>query len=210
MGQVQSNHGPGRRNREQKVERAKAARIPWSSSWCRSRLHRSGHRRRACGKSPRWPGKSRGGVLVQRQWTCAHKLQQPAQRCCNHRISRGHLQYQLTNGDETRDANRIGNYSKGLVHNSIGQVTNFSYNSLLAAVNSGAPELFSQFQLGGNTPLVDPQAGLAFDLEGTDSHQLAIGTPASRLQASKSPGRRGCGKLLDGVVARRRFHAIRQ
>ena len=26
---------------------------------------------------------------------------------------------------------------------------------------------------------MDPQAGLAFDLEGTDSHQLAIGTPPS-------------------------------
>ncbi len=86
---------------------------------------------------------------------------------------------QLTNGDETRYPNRIGNYSKGLVHNSIGQVTNFSYNSLLAAVNSGAADLFSQIQMGGNTPLVDPQAGLAFDLEGTDSHQLAIGTPPS-------------------------------
>lgn len=31
--------------------------------------------------------------------------------------------------------------------------------------------------MGGNTPLVDPQSGLAFDLEGTDCHQLAIGTP---------------------------------
>jgi hypothetical protein len=86
---------------------------------------------------------------------------------------------QITNGDEIRYPNHIGNYSKGLVHNSIGEVTNFSYNSLLAAVNSGAPELFNQIQLGGNTPLVDPQAGLAFDLEGTDSHQLAIGTPPS-------------------------------
>ncbi len=59
---------------------------------------------------------------------------------------------QVTNGDETNFPNHIGNYSKGLIHNSIG---------------------------GGNTPLVDPQAGLAFDLEGTDSHQLAIGTPPS-------------------------------
>ncbi len=33
--------------------------------------------------------------------------------------------------------------------------------------------------MGGNIPLVNPQAGLAFDLEGADSHALAIGTPPS-------------------------------
>ncbi|MFZ0883710.1 MAG: hypothetical protein WAN14_09955 [Candidatus Acidiferrales bacterium] len=52
-----------------------------------------------------------------------------------------------------------------------------SYNTLLQAVRSGEPQDFAQIQLGGNTPLVDPQCGLAFDLEGTDCHQLAIGTP---------------------------------
>ena len=86
---------------------------------------------------------------------------------------------EVTNGDENRYPNHIGNYSKGLVHNYIGEVDNASYSSLLEAVKSGAPALFDQIQLGGNTPLVDPQAGLAFDLEGTDSHQLAIGTPPS-------------------------------
>ena len=30
------------------------------------------------------------------------------------------------------------------------------------------------FPLGGGEKLVNPLAGLAFDLEGTDSHQLAI------------------------------------
>ena len=86
---------------------------------------------------------------------------------------------QVTNGDETNFPNYIGNYSKGLVHDSIGEVDSKSYQSLLNGVNSGNPSAFDQIQLGGNTPLVDPQAGLAFDLEGTDSHQLAIGTPPS-------------------------------
>src|SRR6267142_538965 len=86
---------------------------------------------------------------------------------------------QVTNGDETNVPNHIGNYSKGLIHNSIGEVDSSSYQSLLNAVNSGNPSAFDQIQLGGNTPLVDPQAGLAFDLEGTDSHQLAFGTPPS-------------------------------
>ena len=93
---------------------------------------------------------------------------------------------EITNGDEQRYSNRIGNFSKGLAHNNIGEVTPASYNSLLNAVHGGQPQQFEQIQLGGNTLLVDPQAGLAFDLEGTDSHQLAIGTPpavASRAMA---------------------------
>jgi hypothetical protein len=84
---------------------------------------------------------------------------------------------QVTNGDENLYPNHIGSYSKGLVHNNIGEVDSASYRSLLEAVNSGEPALFEQIQLGGNSPLVNPQAGLAFDLEGTDSHQLVIGTP---------------------------------
>ena len=93
---------------------------------------------------------------------------------------------QVTNGDEQRYSNRIGNFSKGLVHNSIGEVDPASYNSLLQAVRGGQPQQFAQIVLGGGTPLVDPQSGLAFDLEGTDCHQLAIGTPpavASRQMA---------------------------
>jgi hypothetical protein len=86
---------------------------------------------------------------------------------------------QITNGDERNFPNYIGNFSKGLVHNSIGEVSSSSYQSFLAALNSGNPSLFEHIQMGGNTPLVNPQAGLAFDLEGCDSHQLAIGTPPS-------------------------------
>jgi hypothetical protein len=86
---------------------------------------------------------------------------------------------EVTNGDERRFPNYIGNYSKGLVHNGIGEVDSASYASLLRAVNNGDTRLFEQIQMGGKVPLVDPQAGLAFDLEGTDSHQLAIGTPPS-------------------------------
>lgn len=93
---------------------------------------------------------------------------------------------QITNGDEQRYSNKIGTYSKGLVHNGIGEVDPASYHSLLRALQSGEPQQFEQIQLGGNALLVDPQSGLAFDLEGTDSHQLAIGTPpaiASRAMA---------------------------
>ena len=115
-----------------------------------------------------------------------------AQQSFQNRVNAAHAELnvpapqQITNGDEQRYPNRIGNYSKGLLHNNIGEVEPASYQSFLKAVRSGEPQDFEQIQLGGNTPLVDPQSGLAFDLEGTDCHQLAIGTPpavASRQMA---------------------------
>ncbi len=108
-----------------------------------------------------------------------------AQKCFNIRVNAAQAELRLrvpgevTNGDEARFPNYIGNFSKGLVHNAIGEVDPASYASLLRAVRNGDPQLFEQIQLRGTVPLVDPQAGLAFDLEGTDSHQLAIGTPPS-------------------------------
>jgi hypothetical protein len=81
---------------------------------------------------------------------------------------------QTTNGDEQRYPNFIGNYSKGLPHNSVGEVDAQAYGKFLDAVSDGTWQAFEQVPLGGNTPLVNPLSGLAFDLEGTDSHQLAI------------------------------------
>jgi hypothetical protein len=86
---------------------------------------------------------------------------------------------QITNGDEQRFSNHIGNFSKGLEHNNIGEVVPSSWNSFIHALSTGNPKDFDQIQMGGNVLLVDPQAGLAFDLEGSDSHSLAIGTPPS-------------------------------
>ena len=82
---------------------------------------------------------------------------------------------QVTNGDE-RDhhLHHLGNFSKGLPHNSIGEVDASAYRALVRAVGRGTAAAFEQVRLGGNTPLVNPLAGVAFDLEGTDSHQLTI------------------------------------
>src|SRR5215472_6658540 len=79
-----------------------------------------------------------------------------------------------TNGDEQKYRNFIGNYSKGLPHNAIGEVDPSAYRSLLSAVRQGTAAAFEQVPLAGNTKLVNPLAGSAFDLEGTDSHQLTI------------------------------------
>ena len=78
------------------------------------------------------------------------------------------------NNDERLFESRIGNYSKGLPHNSIGEVDPAAYFAFLRAAQSGDPDHWDAIPLGGTTPLTNPQAGLAFDLQGTDSHQLAI------------------------------------
>src|SRR5205823_493279 len=73
------------------------------------------------------------------------------------------------NGDEDLYSNKIGNYSKGLPHNNLGEVDLAAYNSYLAAIRSGLPSDFESIILGGDTKLTDPQCGLAFAMEGMDS-----------------------------------------
>jgi hypothetical protein len=94
---------------------------------------------------------------------------------------------QISNGDETRYPNFIGNYSQGLPHDSIGEVEATAYQALLTAVDTGNPSDFANIPLGGNTKLVDPQGGLAFDLEGTDSGQLTS-PPSPRLASAERAG----------------------
>ena len=84
---------------------------------------------------------------------------------------------QTTNGDEERYANYIGSYSKGLPHNALGEVDRAAYGRLLDAARVGKAEEIEEVPLGGTVKLVNPMAGVAFDLEGADSHQLAIGPP---------------------------------
>ena len=94
---------------------------------------------------------------------------------------------QLGNGDEARYPNFIGNYSQGLPHSSIGEVDPAAYQALQTAVDTGAPSDFANIPLGGNTKLVDPQGGLAYDLEGTDSGQLTV-PPAPKLASAERAG----------------------
>ena len=87
-----------------------------------------------------------------------------------------------TNGDEALYPNRIGNFSKGLPHDGLGEVDATAYAKFFKAVKTGNPADFEAIPLGGNTRLIDPQSGLAFDMEGTDSHQMTM--PASPALAS--------------------------
>ena len=92
------------------------------------------------------------------------------------------------NDDEELYPNKIGNFSKGLPHNNDGTVVLSAYNALLTAINSGRPADFDAIPLGGTTGLTNPQAGLAFDLQGPDAHAL-VQPPApafaSRAQAAE-------------------------
>jgi hypothetical protein len=88
------------------------------------------------------------------------------------------------NGEE-KDYPFVANFSKGLPHNNLGEVEADSYQFLLAALSSGNKSDFEAIPLGGDRKLRNPQAGLAFDLQGPDSHHLAI-RPAPRIDGPEN------------------------
>ena len=87
-----------------------------------------------------------------------------------------------TNGDEELYSNQIGSYSKGLPHNDLGEVDVAAYALLVRAMKTGNPSDFEAIPSGSPVASlarrqVDPQAALAFDLQGADSHHLAMIAP---------------------------------
>ncbi len=89
-----------------------------------------------------------------------------------------------TNGDEARYPKRIGNYSKGLPHNALGEVDAAAYDKLVAAAKSGKPADFEAIPMGGTRKLTNPQAGLAFQMQGADPTALLL--PAAPAFASQA------------------------
>jgi membrane-associated phospholipid phosphatase len=78
------------------------------------------------------------------------------------------------NGDEALYPDKIGNYTKGLPHNSLGEVDIDAYDALIKALLSGNPDDFESVPITGDIKLKNPQSGLAFDLIGADSHHLGM------------------------------------
>ncbi|HEX8702097.1 MAG TPA: vanadium-dependent haloperoxidase [Myxococcaceae bacterium] len=69
----------------------------------------------------------------------------------------------------------IGNYSKGLQHDALGDPDPVSYGSLLRALESRDPGDFEEILQPPNAiKLTNPQAGLAFDLEAPDAQALTM------------------------------------
>jgi len=78
------------------------------------------------------------------------------------------------NGDETAYPSGIANFTKGFAHNTFGEVDPTAYADYLAAVKTGKRADFDAIPMGGTIQLVDPQAGIAFDLETYDASQNSI------------------------------------
>jgi hypothetical protein len=69
----------------------------------------------------------------------------------------------------------IANYSKGLRHDAVGDPDPVSYGSLLRALESRDPGDFEEILQPANAKkLTNPQAGLAFDLEGPDAQAVTM------------------------------------
>jgi hypothetical protein len=110
---------------------------------------------------------------------------------------RPHLD-QLNNGEESQyripggNLSYIANYTKALPHSRLGEVDPAAYRALLRALYSGNPDQFEQIPLGqlSGLDLTNPQAGLAFDLEGPDAQSVTI-PPAPRIDEPEVAGEMG-------------------
>ncbi|MEW5927362.1 MAG: vanadium-dependent haloperoxidase [Gemmatimonadota bacterium] len=88
----------------------------------------------------------------------------------------------FNNNDEVNHPDEepfVGSYSKGLRHDALGDPEPISYGSLLRALESRDPGDFEEIVLGGALKLVNPQAGLAFELSGPDPQAVTM-PPAPR------------------------------
>ncbi len=106
--------------------------------------------------------------------------QQRADAAFNLRVNQATTQHNLplvqhpSNSDETLYPDKGASYSKCLPHDSYGRVDLDAYNSLLNALTTGNPSDFATIPLGGTALLTNPQAGLAYDLEGKDGHNFTV------------------------------------
>ncbi len=101
------------------------------------------------------------------------------------------------NGDERLYPSKIGNYSKNLKHDALtGEVDPAAYQAMIAAISTGRFADFEALAMNGHfgapnsnvqRRLVNPGSGYAYDLEGTDSHQLKL-PPAPAFASAQEAG----------------------
>ncbi|HEX8090347.1 MAG TPA: vanadium-dependent haloperoxidase [Blastocatellia bacterium] len=104
--------------------------------------------------------------------------------------NRSSSQDHISNVDEAAFPNKIGNFSKGLPHHSNGEVVVSAYNQLIRALTTGKPADFERITMGcpdltRRFKFINPQAGLAFDLEGDDGHKPFV-PPANSINSRKA------------------------
>ena len=92
----------------------------------------------------------------------------------------------VTNGDEERYPNGIASFTKGLPHDTTGEPDPKAYAALVRALSSSSVSL-NEVPLASRQRLVNPQAALAFTLEGPDSHQCDV-VPAPSFSSAEQAG----------------------
>ncbi|HSJ76070.1 MAG TPA: hypothetical protein VK899_07815, partial [Gemmatimonadales bacterium] len=108
------------------------------------------------------------------------------------------------NNDEVNYGSFIGNYSKSLKHDSLGDPDPKSYGTLLRALQSRDPADFEEIELStaatsAPLKLTNPQTGLTFDIEGPDPQERTI-PPAPRFDSEQAAHE--MGELYWMAVAR--------
>jgi hypothetical protein len=112
--------------------------------------------------------------------------------------SRRHPEH-ANNNDEVNYPDRpfIGNHSKSLRHDALGDPEPISYGTLLRALQSQDPGDFEEILLApppangqGPVKLTNPQAGLAFDLEAPDAQAVTM-PPAPRFDSEQAAAEMG-------------------
>ncbi len=119
------------------------------------------------------------GNLASNRYMKAYKCRTAAAKLAREKP----IVYHITNGDDDRYPNKIGSYTKALPHNQLGEVDQAAYATLATARTTQNPDLFEQVTLGLGRKLTSPQAGLAMDLEGPDSHHVTMAPPPALASA---------------------------
>ena len=124
---------------------------------------------------PSFPFGTEPASLASNRYMKAYKCRTAAAKLARERPIVTHT----TNGDDTRYTNKIASYTKALPHNQLGEVDAAAYETLTRARETRNPVLFDEIKLGLGRKLTSPQAGLAMDLEGPDSHHVTMPPPPS-------------------------------
>lgn len=80
-----------------------------------------------------------------------------------------------TNGDDDRYPERFASFSKGLPHDTLGEVDPSAYEALVDALEQRAP--FDAIPLGGTRLLENPSAAHSFTVSGYDPHDVYLPQP---------------------------------
>ncbi len=97
-----------------------------------------------------------------------------------------------TNGDEALYPDRIGSFTKGLPHNSFGEVNTGAFATLVGALTAADPYTAIEFVPSGQPnssqrlKLTNPLGGLAYDLEGVDAHNTTVPAAPAFASAEKA------------------------